>query len=217
MIISKTALVTLNSSNIKHFQFLGYKIPTYRNNYYRTKIKRGTKIKVKIEHLLPNSEIKILCQCDFCKNIKLVAIDTLMKSYNYKKFNKYFCANCISKNEISKEKISKKMSGKNNPKYNHNLTEEERKKNHNIIGIYNWKNKVKKHDNYTCQKCGYKGKKLDGIMESHHINNFSHFKDQRTDINNGITLCKKCHKIFHKLYGQKSNKKYFSKFLKSKI
>lgn len=53
-----------------------------------------------------------------------------------------------------------------------------------------WSEKVKKRDNYTCQKCGSTQKQLN----SHHIFSRSH-KSTRWDIDNGITLCVSCHKF----------------------
>jgi hypothetical protein len=53
----------------------------------------------------------------------------------------------------------------------------------------NWRNKVFKRDDYTCQICHSKG----GYLEAHHIKPFAYFPDLRFDINNGKTLCRKCH------------------------
>lgn len=66
---------------------------------------------------------------------------------------------------------------------------------------YTWRNKVFERDNYVCQKCNSKG----GSLNAHHINNYSSDKDNRTNIDNGVTLCKKCHRSFHKKYGYKNN------------
>lgn len=72
-----------------------------------------------------------------------------------------------------------------------------------------WRVRVFKRDNYTCQKCG---DKKGGNLEAHHIKPLSQIikdNDIKTmydalnckelwDVNNGITLCKKCHHKIHK-------------------
>lgn len=52
-----------------------------------------------------------------------------------------------------------------------------------------WRLSVFARDNYTCQLCGYAGKKL----EAHHIYKFKKFPKKRFIVKNGITLCKECH------------------------
>lgn len=69
-----------------------------------------------------------------------------------------------------------------------------------------WIRKVFERDNYTCQCCGKRG----GNLNAHHLYNFSEYKNLRYDINNGITLCEKCHLInyqnsFHSIYGERNN------------
>ena len=66
-----------------------------------------------------------------------------------------------------------------------------------------WKKVVHKKDNYTCQKCKIKGKRL----IAHHIFNYSKYKELRTVVSNGITLCDEHHKEFHKIYGNRENNK----------
>jgi len=66
-----------------------------------------------------------------------------------------------------------------------------------------WRNACFERDNFTCQKTGISG----GELEVHHINNFADFPDKRLNISNGITLSKKVHKDFHKIYGKKNNTK----------
>ena len=53
-----------------------------------------------------------------------------------------------------------------------------------------WRTKVFNRDNFTCRICEQKGGKLD----PHHIKPFSVFIEYRFDIDNGLTLCRKCHK-----------------------
>lgn len=81
-----------------------------------------------------------------------------------------------------------------------------------------WRSCVLERDNYTCQCCGEKNT----YLEVHHIYNYSDYPDLRTDINNGITLCYKCHSInykgsFHSVYTQFHNtyeqlKEYIQRF-----
>lgn len=84
----------------------------------------------------------------------------------------------------------------------------------------NWRPRVFERDNYTCQSCGYdKG----GILQAHHIHRLSElvtslikgrdigspaaWKETSlfiinhkaiTDVDNGVTLCKPCHRDLHK-------------------
>ena len=56
-----------------------------------------------------------------------------------------------------------------------------------------WRHDVFSRDWFTCQMpgCGYKGKNI----ECHHIIRVKDNADFILDINNGITLCKQCHKF----------------------
>ena len=42
-------------------------------------------------------------------------------------------------------------------------------------------------------------------MHAHHIENFALAKEKRYLLANGATLCKACHKEFHRRYGQYRN------------
>lgn len=57
-----------------------------------------------------------------------------------------------------------------------------------------WRTSVLERDNYTCQHCGQKG----GELNAHHIKPFAEYKELRTELSNGITLCKECHKKEHR-------------------
>lgn len=79
-----------------------------------------------------------------------------------------------------------------------------------------WRKQVFERDCYACQCCGdNKG----GNLHAHHIENFSEHENKRFDIDNGITLCDKCHDFkyynsFHYIYGtRKNNKEQLTKYI----
>jgi len=108
--------------------------------------------------------------------------------------------------EKTKEKIRKgnlgKHSGENNPFWKGGITPLRRR-------IYvsseykKWRKLVFERDNYTCQWCGQKG----SYLEAHHLTAFNIVLQENSidtidqamncqalwDVDNGLTLCKKCH------------------------
>ena len=52
-----------------------------------------------------------------------------------------------------------------------------------------WRMSVFLRDNFTCRNCGVKN----CYLTAHHIKSFAHFPVLRFDLNNGLTLCEKCH------------------------
>lgn len=65
-----------------------------------------------------------------------------------------------------------------------------------------WRTKVFKRDNYTCQHCGDKKQ-----IQAHHIIEWAKDESKRFDIDNGLTLCVKCHsKVHGRNIGHRSKK-----------
>lgn len=58
-----------------------------------------------------------------------------------------------------------------------------------------WRQAVYQRDNYTCQDCG---DNRGGNLEAHHINLLSERELLAYEVDNGITLCKPCHRKRHK-------------------
>jgi len=152
------------------------------------------------------------------------AIYCILHSSRHKKLKgrkRFYCIDC--KKEISytsgrfgnRRCLSCANKGENNPRYIDGRTE--LKELINQLEEYRiWRFEVLKRDNYECQECNKKGIKL----EVHHIkelakilqefleyyNIFSPIEDKETlvrlailwkdfwNINNGITLCGKCHR-----------------------
>lgn len=95
-------------------------------------------------------------------------------------------------------------TGKNYCRYNFDITDEEREKGRLFLGnaINKWRHLVYERDNYTCQCCGdNKG----GNLVVHHLDGYHWCKEKRIDVDNGVTLCKSCHKDFHRLYSKRNN------------
>lgn len=57
-----------------------------------------------------------------------------------------------------------------------------------------WRTAVFERDKFKCAICGQVG----GELNAHHIRPFKDYPDLRLDVDNGVTLCKACHKRVHK-------------------
>lgn len=153
------------------------------------------------------------------------------KEYRSGKKETSICSDCKNKKfaELGKknlEKLNANQSGKNNrmygvhrygaenPNYNQDKTDEEREKGRIIDGYKEWRSNVYQRDNYTCQCCGDKS---GGNLNAHHLDGYDWCKEKRTSVENGVTLCDKCHIKFHKIYGTgKNTKEQFYKFQNNK-
>lgn len=117
---------------------------------------------------------------------------------------------CYQK-KLASERAKNKI-GPLHHNYNPNLTEEDRLGKRDFTPAKEWKKAVYKKDNYTCQICFDKPNKLN----AHHLDGWHWCKEKRFDIDNGITLCIKCHKDFHSIYSNRNNtKEQFLEFIKT--
>jgi len=140
-----------------------------------------------------------LCRCD-CGNEKIVCGDNLRNK-------KTSSCGCYSK-EVSRRNLtitSKKWKGnsKNHPQWNPNIKDSDRILRRTLTKNDKWIQKVFKRDNFTCQNCKVRGYQLN----AHHLDGYHWCKEKRFWKSNGVTLCNKCHKYFHKVFGKKNNTK----------
>lgn len=90
-----------------------------------------------------------------------------------------------------------KISGENNRLYDPSKTQEERETKRMYTAYSEWRRTVYARDDYTCQCCGARGVSLN----AHHLESYSHNRELRTELSNGVTLCEPCHNEFHTQYG----------------
>ena len=119
------------------------------------------------------------------------------KQFEIKRGNNKFCSKkCYFKWQKGKNKIIKNpvdRSGAKNPHWKGGIG------GINVIirrskEYREWREKVFKRDNWTCRECGKRSKKNCYLrIEAHHIKLFALFPELRFKIDNGLTLCKKCH------------------------
>lgn len=192
-LISEYVEVGVGGKNRKHFEDLGYKIPTYYNQAnHRYMIKKGTTIQVKVSDLPTNSTVMVDLSCDNCK-----------KPYK-KKYQKYMSQNHDGKTYCKNCAMTVLNSGENNHNWKPELTDEERENFRGYPEYVEFIKRVIARDNHTCQCCG---KICNHDAEVHHLDGYDWCKEKRTDETNGTCLCSMCHKAFHNKFGYGGNTK----------
>lgn len=57
-----------------------------------------------------------------------------------------------------------------------------------------WRAAVYRRDNYSCRRCGARGK---GLLHAHHVKYWATHPELRFDVSNGLLLCRSCHAKEH--------------------
>jgi transposase len=123
-ILEKELLVPYHATTVKYYEHLGYEFPKYIDKQNRVKIKRGTKILVKVEDLPKNSIMKLTKICDECgKHIFEQTYEKIIQSRENGD-GKDRCKNCSAiyngnnrKNNVKYEKSLEFYAINNNKKY----------------------------------------------------------------------------------------------------
>ncbi len=99
----------------------------------------------------------------------------------------------------TKKKLSDLNKGKKHPRWKGKTTQFDIT---NTLEYSEWRKKVFKRDNYTCQECS----KNKCYIEAHHIKAKCTHQELIFDVNNGLTLCQACHRKTDN-YGSKARTK----------
>lgn len=91
-------------------------------------------------------------------------------------------------------------SGDNHPMFDPEMTDEERARKRIDIINSNWSYDVRSRDEFSCQICRYNR----GTV-AHHVFSYKEYPELRTELDNGVTLCMRCHQDFHQHYGYGKN------------
>lgn len=135
------------------------------------------------------------CECE-CGGNSEAYVSTLVSG------NSQSCG-CLQKKAARKQGLSNNgknngMYGKRAWNYDPERSDEQRKKERKDSKNERWRVAVFLRDNHQCQACG---DKKGGNLEAHHLYNWKHHPNKRYDTENGISLCKTCHKEFHAWMG----------------
>ena len=143
-------------------------------------------------------EVYWICQCN-CGNTTEVIGSSLRNKLTTS-------CGCFNKEQLSK--IWKGKYGSEHNRYDRSISDEERLSRDRRSPEYiKWVKDVKDRAMWECELCGNNHK-----VEAHHVESYTLNPSLRFDINNGVVLCKQCHKLFHKLYGKRSTYHQFSEF-----
>ncbi len=130
-----------------------------------------------------------ICKCE-CLNITEIENYLLISGHTRS-------CGCLKKEAFIS---AKKVKGEEHGMWKGGISSE-RSRTMSTKAYKDWRKHIFEKHNYTCQKCGQVGYKLN----VHHIINYSENENLRTDEDNGMVFCDICHAKFHKQYGRKNN------------
>jgi hypothetical protein len=149
--------------------------------FIKNEFKNGSCVLLSENYINAHSKLQYICECG---EVSYITYDKFKAGQR--------CNKCI--------KTNARFTRENHWNYNPNKTDEERIIDRTYPEYIEWRKQVFERDNYTCQVCG-----VGGHVHAHHLNGYHWAKDQRIEVNNGITLCDNCHDEYHLIFGSYGN------------
>jgi hypothetical protein len=171
---------------------------TYKIKRKMSKSHLGKKLSLEIRNKMSNSAKGKVKSEEHRKNLSVS--NTGEKLTNEHKLKLSISHKGKKDSEETKRRKSEAHKGEKSYLWKGGISTKQDKARH-TIEMSLWRKSCLERDNFTCQKTGIRG----GNLAVHHINNFSQFPELRTSIDNGITLSKSSHELFHKIYGKQNN------------
>ena len=131
---------------------------------------------------------KIILDKDLHNYLKQLSVDDFAEAFSA------ICDYAFYDILPSKGSIAWMTVQKFKPKLDRYILSVDNKRARNCEQYKEWRTSVFTRDRFTCQICG----KVGGKLNAHHIKHFATHIDLRYRVDNGITLCEKCHKEVHK-------------------
>lgn len=228
MLKEREVKVRFNSRNKKYYENLGF---TYHHK---------NDIIVPIYLLSRGSHVKVTGICDICGKEKTMEFRTYFKMLRENGYYQcHYCKVHTNKNHLkyktgyenqfqipfNKEKSKQTMLKKYGVEFNtqrevirHSMEgvlnyfyidgrNKEYKDRHNNL-YKKWRKQILEKFNYTCYVCGSCKN-----LEVHHLYGFEFNPDSDYDINNGVVLCKCCHKKYHADNWELGKKSTYTEFI----
>ena len=162
----------------KEFNVVPARLPTAKFCSYACRGQWRTKHWTGANHPGFNAEEARTKICGFCKR-EFGQKDN--ESIAYFRVRKFCCRDCSRQGQRYRE-------GVEHPLYNPDSRRNNRRGKHGA-----WARAVISRDKATCQRCGA----TDIELHAHHIESFADHPELRWDLNNGLTLCHRCHWLEH--------------------
>ena len=197
MILTKEVKIFYNGQVRKYYEAKGYEFPrkwvkfNHTHNKMVYKPTHDSFIVVPVEDLKPNSKALIQWKCDLCENVGQTTYKRYLNSIKLYDGMK-LCDKCRQKYLSQKNRDYSEIGIKKRRCVENNM----------------FIRRCLDRDNYSCRIC-----QSNNSLQVHHLESYKLYPELRYDDTNGVTLCKKCHDLFHSIYGRYNfNKEDFIKF-----